>query len=92
MIELFFPFKGHQAKRDREFAYTEEFWPACKKASTDGWPDFKNASLSLENSSGANLEPSGLRQLSNRLAVARVDENCSQINSFNPLAVGNPYG
>ena len=28
MIEFFFPFKGHQAKRDREFAYTEEFWPA----------------------------------------------------------------
>jgi hypothetical protein len=57
-----------------------------KKASTDGCPDFKNASLNSTNSSGA------LRQLSNRIAVAFVDENSSQIDRFNPMAVGNPYG
>ena len=29
MIELFFHFKGHQAKRDRQFAYTEPCGKDC---------------------------------------------------------------
>ena len=34
----------------------------------------------------------GIQRANRWLAVAPVDENCSQINSFNLLAVGNPYG